>query len=141
MSEEQLYVLVNISVMPWWMCMIVVPHWRGTQRLTSTPIIPVLYALFYTVLVVPSFGGGGTDLTSLAGIRAAFASDVVVLLGWVHYICFDLLVGMWVYTDARRHGLSWWGVAPCLVLNLILGPFGFLCYISFRMLRLGRLRW
>ena len=141
MTEEHMYVFVNLSVMPWWLCMMVLPNWRVTQRITATPLIPMAYALLYTAFVVPSFGGEGADLTSLAGIRDAFARDVVVLLGWIHYVCFDLLVGMWVYRDARHHQLPWWGVAPCLVFNLMLGPFGFLCYIGFRAARLKRLRW
>jgi hypothetical protein len=34
---EQIFALSNLTVLPFWVLMIVLPRWRVTQRLLATP--------------------------------------------------------------------------------------------------------
>ena len=77
-------------------------------------------------------GEGGGDMGSLDGLREGFEQDPILLLAWVHYLSFDLFVGMWITRDRARLGLSPWPVAPCLLLTLMLGPVGLALYLGLR---------
>ena len=139
---ETIYVLANASVMPFWVLMMFAPKSRLAERLFSTPLVPAVFALFYTGLLLASFVvGEGGDMFSLDGLRLAFTRDVVLLLAWVHYLCFDMVVGLWEWRDAKRLDLPWVWVAPCMLFTLLFGPLGFLCYVVFRKVRVGHWAW
>lgn len=142
MTGETSYLLANASVLPVWLLMVFAPHTRLTERLTATPLVPLAYALLYATLLVGTMTTGGDgDMGSMAGLRTAFERDGVLLLAWVHYLCFDMVVGMWELRDAKRLGLSWWGVGPCLVGTLMFGPFGFAAYLALRWFQAGKTTW
>jgi hypothetical protein len=61
-------------------------------------------------------------------LLALFDSRWLLLAGWVHYLCFDLLVGTWEVEDARARGIPHLVVVPCLVLTFLFGPAGWLLY-------------
>lgn len=139
---ETAYLLANLSVAPVWLLMILAPNARLTERLVATPLVPALYAVLYVgLLVATTATGGDGDMGSMAGLRVAFERDGVLLLAWVHYLCFDMVVGMWEVRDAKRLGLSWWAVGPCLLFTLMFGPFGFLGYCALRYARAGDATW
>ena len=81
------------------------------------------------------------DRASLAGLRLSFERDSVLLLAWVHYLCFDMVVGMWVLRDAKRLAIGSWWVGPCLLFTLLLGPIGFGAYALLRWRRVGATGW
>ena len=58
-----------------------------------------------------------------------------MLVGWVHYLVFDLFVGAWIVRDARRRGIHHGLVLPCLFFTLMLGPIGLLLYAGLRFAR------
>ena len=138
--NETIYLLFNASVLPVWAALILVPYSRFTERLITTPLVPLLYAVAYLVLFALGLGGGEGGMGSLADLRVAFERDVILLMAWVHYLCFDMAVGMAIVRDARRHEVSAWSLAPCLVLTLMLGPSGLLLYCGLRLWKVGHLR-
>jgi hypothetical protein len=140
MSDEQLFQLANASVMPAWALLALAPRWVWTRRLVHSALYPALlglaYALGFAAMIEGSAAaGGGADMSSLAGIGAAFAEPRILLVGWLHYLCFDLFVGAWQARDAQRHGVSHWLLLPCLFLTLMAGPLGLLLYLAVRFLR------
>ena len=137
MSDEQLFTLANASVMPAWLLLAVAPRWQWTQRLVHSLLYPVLLGIAYTLgfLAAGSFSAGGESeagMGSLAAISAAFANPRTLLVGWVHYLCFD---GAWEARDAQRRGVPHWLLVPCLLLTLNAGPMGLLLYLAIRFAR------
>ena len=61
-----------------------------------------------------------------------FTDEWTVLAAWIHYLVFDMFVGIWEVKDAQKKGISHWFVIPCLVLTFMLGPIGFLLYSVLR---------
>jgi hypothetical protein len=57
----------------------------------------------------------------------------MVLADWIHYLAFDLFVGVWEVKDAQAKNISHWFVIPCLFLTFMLGPIGFLLYSILRL--------
>ena len=140
MSDERLFALANAAVMPAWLLLAVAPRWIWTQRLVHSALYPLALGAAYAFgfFATGAFGAGSEgagDVGSLAGIAAAFADPRVLLVGWLHYLCFDLFVGAWEARDAQRHGISHWLLVPCLFLTLMAGPLGLLLYLAIRFVR------
>jgi hypothetical protein len=72
------------------------------------------------------------DLLSIAGIRALFQSDGGVVLGWTHYLAFDLFIGQWIAKDADHKAFSRVTQAPVLLLTMLAGPIGLLLWLLVR---------
>jgi len=86
----------------------------------------------YAVLVLLFFfrvEGGGFG--SLLEVRALFASDPALLAGWLHYLAFDLFVGLWIAERADARGLNRFIQAPLLFATFMFGPIGLLMTIGF----------
>ena len=143
MELDGLFSLSNLTVMPFWLLMIVLPRWRWTERIMRSPLVALLPALIYAALVLPRFG------VIFAAVRNPALSGIVSLLGtpegatiaWAHFLAFDLLAGRWAYLDSRERGISGLLMAPILFFVLMLGPIGFLLYVIVRgiySLRAGR---
>jgi hypothetical protein len=129
-----LFQIGNLLVLPFWLLMIVLPHWRWTQRIAGSPWIAAPTALIYALLVLPRVG---TLLPSLAqptlsSVAALLGTPEAAAIAWAHFLAFDLLAGRWEYLDSQARGISVWIMAPVLLLTFLLGPLGFLLYLLVR---------
>jgi hypothetical protein len=93
--------------------------------------------LFYIVLGLS--GGGEGGFGSLAEVRVLFESDKALLAGWIHYLVFDLFVGMWITKDASEKDINRWIILLSLILTFMLGPVGLLTYFFIRGIKIRKL--
>lgn len=133
MDAATLFDLANAGAMIGWLMLAFSPLKRA-WLVPGARIVGVLLAVLYSGLLIGAVMGGGMegDFTSLAGVTALFARPEGVLVGWVHYLAFDLWVGAWAVEDADRRGLRHWAVTPCLVFIFLAGPLGLLMYLAAR---------
>lgn len=122
--------MVNLIALIAWVALIALPRWpallSGVLYL-GVGLLCLIYAGGLIGVVsglIPNPGGGGADFTTIAGVRAIFASDAGVTIGWTHYLAFDLFAGLWIARDADAKGVSRWGQAPVLLATFIAGPLG-----------------
>ena len=96
----------------------------------------LLGAVYMGGMVMAAMGHGaeGGGFSSIDGVRTLFSSDVGMVIGWTHYLVFDLFVGAWEARDAQRRGINHWLLIPCLLLTFMLGPVGVLLYLVLRKL-------
>ena len=137
---EQIFNIANLVAMLGWAVLILAPRHEIVLRgLFFGPVL--LLAIGYaTGLILVLSGavpaGGGADFTTIAGVRSIFASDAGVTIGWVHYLTFDLFVGLWIARNADAHGLGDLKgrivQAPILLATFMAGPFGLALYILVR---------
>lgn len=126
--------------------------WAALAFLPRRPVVHslVLYAcvgllcLAYAAMFIAMFGGFADpervagvpepDLTdySVAGLRALFMSGGGIVLGWTHYLAFDLFVGLWISRDADAKGYSRIAQLPILLVTLMAGPIGLLIWLAVR---------
>jgi hypothetical protein len=122
---------------PVWLLMIFAPGWRGTERLAASPltVVPILAVYLALALpVLPELWAAVSspdldtfrELTSLANGAGAV---------WAQIIAWDLLLGQWMYREARRLGLSPLLMGPLLILTILLSPFGLLIFLAVRATR------
>jgi hypothetical protein len=132
MNTELLFNIFNTGVLLPWALLLFLPKWKGTQKMIEWHLPVVILGVAYLLILLTDFfissSGSPIDFLSLSGIKAAFARDEVMLIGWIHYLAFDLFVGMWESVDARKNGISHFLLVPCLILTLFYGPVGFVLY-------------
>lgn len=126
-----LFQLSNLWIMPFWLLMIFLPHWRWTKRMMALPWMVAVLALVYAVLVLPQALNVFPLLANptLPGITGLLGTPNGAAIGWIHFLAFDLFVGRWVYLDSRERNLTAWLASPTIFVVLMFGPLGFLLYL------------
>jgi Domain of unknown function (DUF4281) len=126
-----------------WIVLLGFPLWPAQGRTIVLGISVGLLCALYCYLIVagrrhdvPGEAPRG-HFFSLQGVIRLFKSPRVVLAGWVHFLAFDLMVGLYIVTDAARHGMSHWLLIPVLLLTLMFGPAGLLVYLLLRVALTG----
>ncbi|WP_422861327.1 ABA4-like family protein [Flagellimonas sp. W118] len=133
MKTAEIFSIANSIAMPMWLLMIILPKWKVTRFLIDHKVIPLLLSLiyaFYMILHIQT--GGGLDFGSLSSVMALFTVENAVMAGWVHYLAFDLLIGMWMLNENQKLGIHQLLMAPCLFATFMLGPVGFLLFMIIR---------
>lgn len=138
MNYAILFKIANLSVLPGWFLLMILPKHRITQLVVQSYFYPVLLGLVYLTLIVSSWGGDG-GMDTLANLKISFSRDEVLVLGWVHYLVFDLFIGAWIVRDSAANQIVHWSTIPSLILTLLAGPIGLLSYFIIRGIKLKRL--
>jgi hypothetical protein len=96
MTPEDGFRLANLLALAGWLALIagVALRRERLRVLVAWRVVPVLLALAYLALLVGApRGGAGGGFGTLAAVAALFESRWALLAGWIHYLCFDLMVG------------------------------------------------
>lgn len=117
--QRTAYQLVNLSTVPLWLAMILLPRSTLTRRLLNlaTPLFVGL-GVAYAGFLAASFAASDerVDFTDPESVMRAFQVPEGLLAGWTHYIAFDLFVGRWIWETALEEErparlsllLTWW---------------------------------
>jgi len=136
MSYDVLFSFVNASVLPAWIMLIFAPRWSWTERLVHSMLWPLvlggLYIAVFAAVIFLGHGAEGDSFTTIAGVRALFSSDAGIVIGWAHFLVFDLFVGAWCARDAARRGFKHALLIPCLFFTFMAGPVGLVLYLLLR---------
>ena len=133
MTPSEVFSIANIMVFPMWILMIVFPKWKATRFLIDFKVIPIVLSLLYAFYIISSIiEGPSMDFGSLHEVMQLFTVEDAVLGGWLHYLAFDLLVGMWMLNENDTLKIHPVIMAPCLLGTLMMGPIGFLLFTGAR---------
>lgn len=133
MTTSDVFSIANTMALPMWLLMIFLPKWKVTRFFIDYKIIPILLAIIYAIYIsISIMDGPAMDFGSLESVMTLFTSENAVLAGWVHYLVFDLLVGMWMIDQNKGLKLHPIIMAPCLIGTFMLGPIGFLVFMGIR---------
>jgi hypothetical protein len=135
MKPEIIFLIANQTAIAGWLILIVAWFVPVVRLAVKWAVIPLLLAAAYGVIVIGSFGNSGGDFQSLAGVMKLFTSPWAVTAGWIHYLCFDMFIGMWEFTDAKKIGLPFWPMLPVWFLTFMFGPLGLLLYLIVRFVK------
>ncbi|MFE5617800.1 ABA4-like family protein [Streptomyces sp. NPDC056470] len=119
---------------PVWLLMIFAPRWRWTERIAASPLTVVPILAVYLALALPVFpelwaAVSSPDLDRFRELTALANGAGAV---WAQVIAWDLLIGQWMYREARLRGISPLVMGPLLVLTILLSPFGVLVFLALR---------
>ena len=128
MTPELAFSVANLTAMLSWVLLAVLPRRRWVSDTVAGVGVPTLLAVAYIVLIATNWGSSAGGFSTLANVALLFANPWMLLAGWVHYLCFDLLIGCWEVRDARERGVPHLFVVPCLAVTLMFPPAGWLLY-------------
>jgi heme A synthase len=136
MSPDSIFQLCStIAMLGWLLLIILSPFWFDTDKLLIGIII-TLFSIIYTWLIFQSLQPGDFEkFGTLDGVMSLFTSKIAVTAGWVHYLAFDLMVGIWIKKNSMKHGINHWIIIPCLLLTFMMGPAGLLLYLIIRLIK------
>lgn len=132
MDLEYIFSVASVVAMGGWLALLLSPWMPQWSDRIAGLWVPVALSACYTALLVffPAQDGGGFG--SLAEVQQLFTSSSAMLVGWVHFLVFDLVIGAWICRQGRRESISFWIVAPCLPVTFLFGPAGFLMFTVVR---------
>jgi Domain of unknown function (DUF4281) len=145
---DGLFGFVNVVALIGWALLVFLPRHPLTHSailFLGIGLLCLIYTTGFALIVSGSIdpggqpGAGGLDFTSIAGVRALFLSDGGVVVGWTHYLAFDLFTGLWIARDADAKGFSRLTQVPFLATTLIAGPIGLLFWLIVREARARKL--
>ncbi len=136
MTPTDMFSFANMTAMPMWILMILLPKWKVTRFLIDFKIIPILLSIVYVNYIFRAIQiGGGMDFGSLASVMQLFTKEHAVLAGWVHYLAFDLIVGMWILDQNQELRIHQLLIVLCLFTTFMFGPVGFLLFMILKAIK------
>ena len=139
---ESFFSATNLIALAGWSVLLLLPRTPIPLSLVfyvGAGLLCACYALILGLLLggadpvmVPGAPPADISDYSIAGIRALFQSDGGIVLGWTHYLAFDLFTGLWIARDADAKGFSRMIQAPFLVATFLVGPVGLLGWMVLR---------
>ena len=134
MTPENTFQLCSTIALVGWIILILLPFWRSSDHFI-TGIIVTLFAIVYAWLVFSNFSFADVQkFNSLQGVMQLFNNPFMVTAGWIHYLAFDLMTGLFISRNARMYNINHWIIAPCLLLTFMFGPVGLLLYFIIRII-------
>ncbi len=121
-----------------WLAIFFIPGWVLVHIVWMALPISLLCLLYlFTLILGNKFDAPGTaprgHFRSMKGVLRLFESPRVVLVGWVHFLAFDLVVGLVILVDSAAQGIEHLWILPSLFLTLMFGPAGLLSYFAVRL--------
>lgn len=134
MTPDRIFELCNSIAMAGWIILMFLPFWPNRDKFIIG-IIVTLFAIVYSWLILSGFDPSGfKSFSTLDGVMGLFTNKTMVTAGWVHYLAFDLMTGIFISRNARLHGINHWITVPCLFFTFMLGPIGLLLYLVVRLI-------
>src|SRR4051812_402101 len=117
MNPEQLFSIVNAVALASWLLLAIWPRGVRARQAVAGFVVPSLLAGVYVVLIATQWSRSEGGFSSLSAVAQLFSNPWLLLAGWIHYLCFDLLIGCWEARDARERGVPHLALLPCLALT------------------------
>ena len=145
LSFENIYLWVNLGILPFWLMLIIIPNSKFTQILVNSIVLPLIlsatyvYLLYQTILLDESLLDVFKLYLSLDNLYTVFATEAFLLIFWIHFLALNLFLGCWVSRDAIKYNISRGLVFIPLILIYFTGPLGLVLYWLFRIFYAKRL--
>ena len=133
LTFENIYLIANWGVIPFWLLLIVFPNHNITNFFVQSVIIPLLLGggyvyLSYNIYLNGNILGGFELYNGLDGLYSMFANEALLLIFWLHFLAISLFTGSWIARDARKFFIPKVITAPSLILTYFTGPVGLVIY-------------
>ena len=137
LNNENIYLLANWGVIPFWLLLIIIPNHNITNFLAQSIITTLLLASGYIFVAYSIFLDGnifdGFELyNGLDGLYSMFSNESFLLIFWIHFLAISLFIGTWIVRDSRKYFIPKFLIVISLISTYFSGPVGLLIYWFFR---------
>ena len=136
-NSENIYLLANWGVIPFWIMLIIFPNHSLTNFFAQSILVPLLLAiaygyLSYNLYLEENIFDGFELYSGLDGLYSMFANETLLLVFWLHFLAISLFAGTWVVRDSKKYLVPKIITIPSLILIYFTGPVGIVIYWFFR---------
>ena len=133
LTYENIYLVANWGVIPFWLLLVFIPNNQITSFFTQSVIAPLLLAVGYIYLSYKTYLEGnifdGFELyVGLDGLYSMFANESLLLIFWLHFLAISLFAGCWIVRDSNKYSIPKIITIPSLILTYFTGPVGIVFY-------------
>jgi len=126
---DVLFWFSSLYILPFWVMMWFAPTSERTAALMRNEWVylgPLAVAYAFAVLpnIVDIFILLGTQMPTPDIVVEMFDDREVVLIGWLHFLAFDLFVGRWTWERMVAAGKPMYVSTPVLILSMMVAPLG-----------------
>lgn len=132
MNPEKIFLIANTVALSLWIILILLPV-KGREefyKITKRFIFPV-FALAYSSIIFAYFQISNGGFGTLQDVSLLFSNEWALLAGWIHYLIFDLFVGVYIARRLDDAGIPKLFQAFILFLTFMFGPIGLFVYYVF----------
>lgn len=136
---DRTFQIASTAALIGWLGLFFLPGQVLAHPQVMAAIVLLLCVIYLYTLILgrrhdePGTGPKG-HFRSMRGVLKLFQSPRAVLVGWVHFLAFDLMIGLFILYDATAQGIGHLWILPCLFLTLMFGPTGLLSYFILRLI-------
>ena len=133
LSYENIYLITNWGVMPFWLLLIILPNHGLTNFFVQSIIAPLLLAsaygfVAYDIFLKENILDSFELYRGLEDLYSMFSSEAFLLVFWLHFLSISLFLGAWISRDSQRYMVPRFFVIISLILTYFTGPAGLLIY-------------
>ena len=137
LSYENIYLIANWGVIPFWLLLIIMPNHILTNFLVQSIVPSFLLAgaygfIGYNIFLEGNILDSFELYRGLDGLYSMFSNETFLLIFWIHFLAISLFVGAWVSRDSQKFLVPKFLVIICLILTYFTGPVGLFIYWFFR---------
>ena len=133
LTYENIYLLSNWGVVPFWLMLLFIPNHSITKIFVHSIIVPLLlsvaysfvaYKIYLTSNIFESFN----LYLSLDSLYSLFSDEAFLLIFWLHFLALSLFVGGWISRDSQKYMIPKIFTFFALVITYFTGPIGLVFY-------------
>ena len=134
LTFENIYFWSNLSLIPFWLMLLIIPNSRFTQFFINSIILPLILSATYIFVIYQSvlLDESILDLIELYlgldNLYTIFATESFLLIFWLHFLALNLFLGSWISRDGVKYNISRGIVFFPLILIYFTGPVGLVLY-------------
>ena len=140
MGWDTIFSIINILALGGWLLLIFAPRKALTFSAITyigVGLLCLIYVIGFSGLLAGFLDPGGPSPPlgdySVTGLQTAmFKNPGGTVIGWTHYLAFDLFIGLWIARDGDAKGFSRIWQAPILLITFMAGPLGLLIWLILR---------
>ncbi len=135
MTPEFIFKMANMGAVLGWLVLAAAivlkkPVWRDV---IVGQVWPAAFSIVYTCLFLFFWAKAEGGFDSLAAVQKLFTYPWAALIGWIHYLAFDLFVGAHISKRVIEEDLPRLSLIVLLPATFMFGPIG---YLGFQLTRL-----
>ncbi len=128
MDFSQAFKIANAVALLGWILLIFLPRYPLLVSGLRYGLISVFAVVYAAVVAAFFFRIEGGGFNTLQEVKNLMAADAGAFAGWIHYLAFDLFVGLWVAENGDRIKLHRVLQFPILFATFMFGPLGLLLF-------------
>ncbi len=133
LTSENIYLLANWGVIPFWLMLLTIPNQPITKILVNSVIVPLILASAYVYLAYKLYLDGEVfDVFQLYfgldSLYSIYSNEIFLLIFWLHFLSISLFMGSWISRDAQKYMVPKILTMLSLILTYFSGPVGLVFY-------------